>query len=136
MKDLLKKALLKLNCRYFRKSIREILFFNIPHDGFANGIPVSIFIEKENKEEKFIEKIKLEKLIDKKYRKLLAIQNFFRITTVIPKEKDYIVKVINYTTELGMLTKLKNNNLISDADYEKIKTKIMIQYGVTSELMI
>ena len=45
-------------------------------------------------------------------------------------------KLLNYSTELGMLTKLKNSNLISDADYEKIKTKIMIQYGVTSELMI
>ena len=46
MKDLLKKVLLKLKCRYFRKSIREILFFNIPHDGFANGIPVSILLKK------------------------------------------------------------------------------------------
>lgn len=35
-----------------------------------------------------------------------------------------------------MLIKLKNNNLISDEDYKKIKTKIMIQYGVASELMI
>lgn len=81
MKDLLKKALLKLKCRYFRKSIREILFFNIPHDGFANGIPVSILLKKK-KEDKFIEKknklniqrVKMSSIIDDKNKTIYVIK--------------------------------------------------------------
>ena len=70
------------------------------------------------------------------FEKIIKCINYAILTLRVECSDDRLKKLLNYSTELGMLTILKNNNLISDADYEKIKTKIMNQYGVTSELMI
>ena len=70
------------------------------------------------------------------FEKIIKCIDYSILTLRVECSDERLNKLLNYTTELGMLTKLKNNNLISDADYEKIKTKIMNQYGVTSELMI
>lgn len=45
-------------------------------------------------------------------------------------------RIINYSIEMAMLKKLKNNNLINETDYKKIEKKIMQQYKVTSGLLI
>ena len=87
----------------------------------------------EMKEDKFIENNKLK---DLKFRRFLAIQNFFRLTKSSPRVKENIIKIINYSSELSYLTILKNNNLIDEQDFFKIKNKIMQDYGVKSELMI
>ena len=101
------------------------------------------FLEKK-KEEEFIGKIKIinrepygsiqEELLE--YKKAKAFFNYLKLTATKIKEKEYISKVVNYATELNLLTILKNNNLISDEDFFKIKNKIMLQYGIKSELMI
>lgn len=70
------------------------------------------------------------------FEKIIKCIDYAILTLKVECSDERLKKLLNYTTELCMLTKLKNYNLISDADYEKIKTKIMIQYGVTSELMI
>lgn len=70
------------------------------------------------------------------FEKFIKYIDYTLLTLIVKCSDERLNKLLNYSTELGMLTKLKKNNLISDVDYEKIKTKIMIQYGVTSELMI
>lgn len=96
------------------------------------------------KEEEFIGKIKIinrepygsiqEELLE--YKKAKAFFNYLKLTATKIKKKEYISKVVNYATELNLLTILKNNNLISDEDFFKIKNRIMLQYGIKSELMI
>lgn len=60
------------------------------------------------------------------------------INNELPKdvEKEYVTKIINYATELNLLTILKNNHLIDEEDFFKIKNKIMLAYGIKSELII
>lgn len=70
------------------------------------------------------------------FEKIIKCIDYAILTLKVECSDERLKKLLNYSTELGMLIKLKNNNLISDEDYKKIKTKIMIQYGVTSELMI
>ncbi len=70
------------------------------------------------------------------FGKIIKCIDYAILTLRVECGDERLKKLLNYSTELGMLTKLKNNKLISDAAYEKIKTKIMNQYGVTSELMI
>ena len=70
------------------------------------------------------------------FEKIIKCIDYAILTLKVECSDERLKRLLNYSTELGMLTKLKNNNLISESDYEKIKTKIMIQYGVTSELMI
>lgn len=70
------------------------------------------------------------------YKKAIGFLNYLKLTATKNKEKDYIAKVVNYATELNLLTILKTNNLISEEDFLKIKNKIMLQYGIKSELMI
>lgn len=92
------------------------------------------------KEEDFIEDKRILKEIlnsfTMTFEKIIKCIDYAILTLRVECSDERLRKLLNYSTELGMLTKLKNNNLISDADYEKIKTKIMNQYGVTSELMI
>ena len=70
------------------------------------------------------------------YKKAIGFLNYLKLTATKNKEKEYISKVVNYATELNLLTILKTNNLISEEDFFKIKNKIMLQYGIKSELMI
>lgn len=70
------------------------------------------------------------------FEKFIKYIGYTLLTLKVKCSDERLKELLNYSTELGMLTKLKNNKLISDEDYEKIKAKIMIQYGVTSELMI
>lgn len=97
---------------------------------------------------KFIRKIKLLKeyeLMNTKegilnefyeYKKYIGYCNFRKLTLVNTKENNYTKNTINYATELSLLIKLKNKNLIDDEDFFKIKNKIMNEYHVKSELMI
>lgn len=68
----------------------------------------------------------------------MIIEKNKEINNELPKdvEKEYVTKIINYATELNLLTILKNNHLIDEEDFFKIKNKIMLAYGIKSELII
>ena len=58
------------------------------------------------------------------YKKAIGFLSYLKLTATKNKEKEYISKVVNYATELNLLTILKTNNLISEEDFFKIKNKI------------
>ena len=44
--------------------------------------------------------------------------------------------LIRYSLQLAMLSKLLGNQLISQAEYTKIRSKLMNKYGILSEITI
>lgn len=44
--------------------------------------------------------------------------------------------LIRYSLQLAMLRKLLGNQLISQAEYTKIRSKLMNKYGILSEITI
>jgi len=45
-------------------------------------------------------------------------------------------RLIRYSLQLAMLRKLLGNQLISQAEYTKIRSKLMNKYGILSEITI
>ncbi len=45
-------------------------------------------------------------------------------------------RLIRYSLQLAMLRKLLGNQLISQAEYTKIRSKLMNKYGIPSEITI
>ena len=41
------------------------------------------------------------------YKKVIGFLNYLKLTAIKNKEKEYISKVVNYATELNLLTSLK-----------------------------
>ncbi len=46
------------------------------------------------------------------------------------------ISLIRYSLQLAMLSKLLGNQLISQAEYTKIRSKLMNKYGILSEITI
>ncbi len=43
-------------------------------------------------------------------------------------------KIIEYSKEISLLAQLKQNNMISDKEYQIIKSKLMNIYGIISDI--
>lgn len=43
-------------------------------------------------------------------------------------------KILRYSMQLAMLKQLLNKNLINEVEYRKIKSKLMKDYGIISDI--